>query len=218
MIPEAAVDSSWVILGFVLAAYGYGRCGCVLWKTRAAGIPWLPLLIATLTLIVLWHIRAGTLPGLSLHLLGAMLCTLVFGPALAVVPLSLALVSVCLTMHAEWMLLGLNACLLVFWPILISRLFTHLVSKLPSNIFVFIFVGGFFSSAGVVLLTGWTLAGMLWMMQIYPWGGMLEDFASYWLLVAFSEAWLTGMLLTVLVVYRPEQVAMFDAARYIDQA
>ena len=103
-------------------------------------------------------------------------------------------------------------------PILISRLFTHLVSKLPSNIFVFIFVGGFFSSAGVVLLTGWTLAGMLWMMQIYPWGGMLEDFASYWLLVVFSEAWLTGMLLTVLVVYRPEQVAMFDAARYIDQA
>ena len=58
----------------------------------------------------------------------------------------------------------------------------------------------------------------VWMMQIYPWGGMLEDFASYWLLVAFSEAWLTGMLLTVLVVYRPEQVAMFDAARYIDQA
>ena len=40
----------------------------------------------------------------------------------------------------------------------------------------------------------------------------------YWLLVAFSEAWLTGMLLTVLVVYRPEQVAMFDAVRYIDQA
>jgi uncharacterized membrane protein len=38
------------------------------------------------------------------------------------------------------------------------------------------------------------------------------------LLVAFSEAWLTGMLLTVLVVYRPERVAMFDPVRYIDQA
>jgi uncharacterized membrane protein len=218
VIPESAIDSSWVILGLVLAVFGYWRCGSVLWKTRAAGIPWLPLLIATLTLIVLWHIRAATLPGLSLHLLGAMLCTLVLGPALAVVPLTLALVSVTLTMHAEWTLLGLNACLLVFWPIVISRLLAHLVSKLPSNIFVFIFVGGFFSSAGVVLLTGWTLAGMLWLMQIYPWGSLLEDFASYWLLVAFSEAWLTGMLLTVLVVYRPERVALFDAARYIDRA
>jgi uncharacterized membrane protein len=47
---------------------------------------------------------------------------------------------------------------------------------------------------------------------------MLEDFASYWLLVAFSEAWLSGMLLTVLVVYSPERVALFDAVRYIDRA
>ncbi|MEN9879419.1 MAG: hypothetical protein RIQ55_65 [Pseudomonadota bacterium] len=219
MIPDSNGDLSWSIVGWLLAALGYLRVmRDVRRQTMNSAVPWLPLLIAAVALIVLWHIRAGTLPGLSLHLLGAMLCTLVFGPALAVVPLSLALVSVCLTMHAEWMLLGLNACLLVFWPVLISRLFAHLVSKLPSNIFVFIFVGGFFSSAGVVLLTGWTLAGMLWLMQIYPWGGMLEDFASYWLLVAFSEAWLTGMLLTVLVVYRPEQVVMFDAARYIDRA
>lgn len=185
---------------------------------RTAGVRWLPLLIASMALIVLWQIRAGTLPGLSLHLLGAMLCTLVFGPALAVAPLTLALVSVYLTTFADGSLFGLNACLLVFWPIVLSQLLAHLVSRMPSNIFVFIFVGGFFASAGVVLLTGWTLAGMLWLMQIYPWGGMLEDFASYWLLVAFSEAWLTGMLLTVMVVYRPELVAMFDAARYIDRA
>lgn len=168
--------------------------------------------------MVLWQIRAETLPGLSLHLLGAMLCTLVFGPGLAAIPLSLALVSVCVIASIDWALFGLNACLLVFLPILISRRFAHVVSKLPSNIFVFIFVGGFFASAGVVLLTGWTLAGMLWLMQIYPWGSLLEDFASYWLLVAFSEAWLTGMLLTVLVVYQPDRVAMFDAVRYIDQA
>lgn len=218
MIPDAAVDSSWVILGLVLAAYGYVRCGYALWKIRASAIPWLPLLVATLALIVLWHLRAGTLPGLSLHLLGAMLCTLVFGPSWAVIALSLALISVYISMPADWALFGLNACLLVFLPVLISRVLAHLVRRLPSNIFVFIFVGGFFSSAGVVLLTGWTLTAMLWLMQIYPWDSLLEDFASYWLLVAFSEAWLTGMLLTVLVVYQPERVVMFDATRYIDQA
>lgn len=70
----------------------------------------------------------------------------------------------------------------------------------------------------MVLLTGWLLAAVLWLMQFYPWAGLLEDFASYWLLVAFSEAWLSGMLLTVMVVYRPELVAMFDAGRYIDRA
>lgn len=218
MIPIAAVDSSWAILGSILAGLGYWRTGRRIWQVRSTGMPWLPLFVATLALIVLWQIRAETLPGLALHLLGAMLCTLVFGPAIAVVPMTLALISVYLTTPADWGLFGLNACLLVFWPIMISRYFAHLVSRLPSHIFVFIFVSGFFASAGVVLLTGWTLAAMLWLMQIYPWGSLLEDFASYWLLVAFSEAWLTGMLLTVLVVYRPERVAMFDAVRYIDRA
>lgn len=219
MIPDSYGDLSWSIAGLLLAALGYLRAMHGVWRQKVNhAVPWMPLLIASIAVMVLWQIRAGTLPGLSLHLLGATLCTLVLGPGLAVVPLTLALVSVYLTTSADWSLFGLNACLLVFWPIMASQLLARLVSKMPSNIFVFIFAGGFFSSAAVVLLTGWTLAGMLWVMQIYPWGGMLEDFAAYWLLVAFSEAWLTGMLLTVMVVYRPELVSMFDAVRYIDKA
>ena len=219
MIPLSQADPIWSALGFGLALLGYLRVAQqIVPQVRQQTIPWMHLLIATAALVVLWHIRAGTMPGLSLHLLGVMLCTLVFGPALAVLPLTIALVSVYLTGTESLVNFGLNASLLVFWPIIISKALAGLVARLPTNIFVFIFVGGFFASAGVVLITGWTLAGTLWLMQVYPWGGMLEDFAAYWLLVAFSEAWLTGMLLTVLVVYRPAWVAMFDAVRYIDQA
>ena len=219
MIPSGYGDLSWILLGWLLALLGYA---VTLWglrrQFRTMPLPWGALLIATGALLVLWQIRAGTLPGLSLHLMGAMLSTLVFGPALAVLPLSVALASVTLATGMDWSTFGLNAFLLVFWPVLVSRGLARLVSYLPSNIFVFIFLGGFFSSAAVVLLTGWLLTGVLWLMQLYPWGGMLEDFASYWLLVAFSEAWLSGMLLTVLVVYSPERVALFDAVRYIDRA
>ncbi len=219
MIPAGNGDPIWLVAGGLLAAFGYFQA---LTKIRHQAewhsLPWLALLIAMVALVVLWQIRAGTMSGLSLHLLGAMLSTLVFGPALAVVPLSVALISVTLTSSVEWQVFGLNACLLVFWPILVSQVLAGLVARLPSNIFVFIFVGGFFASAFVVLCTGWLMAGVLWLMQFYPWPGLLEDFASYWLLVAFSEAWLTGMLLTVMVVYRPELVAMFDAVRYIDRA
>lgn len=219
MIPASNGDPSWLVSGGLLAALGYIQALIrIRRQSTLSALPWLPLLIATVALVVLWQIRAGTMPGLSLHLLGAMLCTLVFGSALAVVPLSVALISVTLTTGADWQVFGLNACLLVFWPVLVSQVLTRLVARLPSNIFVFIFVGGFFASAFVVLCTGWLLAGVLWLMQFYPWAGLLEDFASYWLLVAFSEAWLTGMLLTVMVVYRPELVAMFDAVRYIDRA
>lgn len=219
MIPSGNGDPSWIVAGWLFATIGYWfAISNIRQQARSDRLLWAPLIIATITLVVLWQIRAGTLPGLSLHLLGGMLCTLVFGPALAVLPMTVALASVTLATGADWSSFGLNACLMVLWPVLISQNLARLVSRLPTNIFVFIFLGGFFSSAVVVLLTGWLLTIVLWLMQFYSWGGMLEDFASYWLLVAFSEAWLSGMLLTVLVVYRPERVALFDAVRYIDQA
>jgi len=219
MIHSAAIDPAWLITGFLIAASFY------IWTLRPLAqvvaeihARWSALLIASMSLIVLWHIRATVLHDLSLHLIGATLCTLVFGRRLALVPLTLALLFAQLSAAGDWSTLGLNACLLVLWPVALSLLVAHLVDRLPSNLFVFIFVGGFFGGAGVVVLTGWLLTLMLWLTQLYPWGPLLEDYASYWLLVGFAEAWLTGMLLTVMVVYRPDLVRLFDSARYIDNA
>ena len=219
MILTGNGDPAWIWAGFLLAGLLWGDALRVCWRERAQWpFPATPLLIATLSLAVLWHIRAVVQPGMSLHLLGAMLCTMVFGARLALLPLSLALVMAQFSAGAEWSVLGLNACLLVFWPIALSRLVLALVARLPPNMFVFIFVGGFFGSAAVVLFTGWLISLTLWRMQRDAWGPMLEDYASYWLLVAFSEAWLTGMLVTVRGVYRPELVRLCDVRRYIDRA
>jgi uncharacterized membrane protein len=219
MISSGAIDAAWLVTGFLLAAWFYGQWlrpwSCLLADLRAQ---WPALLIATLALVVLWHIRATVTYGLSLHLLGAMLCTLVFGPRLALFPLTIALVSAMVSSGADAVTLGLNATLLVLWPIGLSLVVARYVTRLPANIFIFIFVGGFFGSAAVVVLTGWLLSLVTWATQIIPWGALLEDYAMYWMLVGFSEAWLTGMLLTVMVVYRPDGVRMFDAARYIDNA
>lgn len=219
MIDSGAIDAAWLITGFLLSVVGYIRL-LQPWHTlwRDVGDQWPALLIATLALLVLWHIRATVVNGLSLHLLGAMLCTLVFGPRLAVLPLSIALLMAMATSGAALLTLGLNSVLLVLWPILLSLAMTSLVRRLPSNVFVFIFVGGFFGGAAVVVLTGWLLTLVLWLTQLMPWGPLLEDYGLYWLLVGFSEAWFTGMLLTIMVVYRPDSVRMFDAVRYIDRA
>lgn len=219
MIHSDAMDPAWWVTGFLIASWGY--LGCLrAFKGLLSDIRirWPALLIATLSLMVLWHIRATVLPGLSLHLLGATLCTLVFGYRLALFPLTATLLLAQFTAAGDWRTLGLNACILVLWPVAISRLVAYLVDRLPSNLFVFIFVGGFFGGAAVVVSTGWLLTLTLWLTQLYPWGPLLEDYAAYWLLVAFSEAWLTGMLLTVMVVYRPALVRMFDSTRYIDNA
>ena len=219
MIHSGAIDPAWLVTGFLIAGWFY-LLALRPFSVLLADIKerWPALLIAALALVVLWHIRATVLPGLSLHLIGATLCTLVFGRRLALLPLTIALVVSQITAVGEWRTLGLNACLLVLWPVALTQLVAHLVDRLPSNLFVFIFAGGFFGGAGVVLLTGWLLTLMFWLTQLYPWGPLLEDYAAYWLLVAFSEAWLTGMLLTVMVVYRPDLVRLFDSARYIDNA
>ncbi len=219
MIHSGAIDSAWLITGFLIAGWCYARL-LFPWRPLLQDLrmQWPALVIATLALLVLWHIRATVLNGLSLHLLGAMLCTLVFGPRLALVPLSTVLVVAEATSGASWWTLGLNASLLVLWPIALSTLISVVVRKLPANIFVFIFVGGFFGSAAVVVLTGWLLTLMLWLTQSMSWGPLLEDYGMYWMLVGFSEAWLTGMLLTVMVVYKPDAVRLFDAVRYIDNA
>jgi hypothetical protein len=42
------------------------------------------------------------------------------------------------------------------------------------------------------------------------------EYVPYLLYLAFGEATLTGMALTLMVVYRPQWVATFDDARYLD--
>jgi uncharacterized membrane protein len=49
----------------------------------------------------------------------------------------------------------------------------------------------------------------------YPLGYLLDEYLPYYLLMAWSEAFATGMLITVMVVYKPEWVATFDDHRYL---
>ncbi len=42
-----------------------------------------------------------------------------------------------------------------------------------------------------------------------------DDAPTMWLLLAFGEATLTGMIVTLAVVYKLQWVATFDDARYL---
>ena len=44
---------------------------------------------------------------------------------------------------------------------------------------------------------------------------LFGDYVPYLLYLAFAEGTLTGMVLTLAVVYRPQWVATFDDARYL---
>lgn len=167
-------------------------------------------------LTLLWSIKAGVLPGLDLHLLGAMTFTLEFGPWLAFVGLSLVLAGITVNGAAGWESFGLNALLMAGLPVLLAYgIYRFNQRRLSKNPFVFIFANGFFGSALTILATGVAASALLYLGGAYPLEKLLDDYLPYFLLLGFSEAWLSGALVTLLVVYRPQWVVSFDDSRYL---
>lgn len=167
-------------------------------------------------LTVIWSMKAGVKPGLGLHLLGATVFTLSFGPALAFVGLSLITLGVTLNGAAGIFALAINALLLAGVGVGLSHGFYRLlVGLLPKNFFVYIFINGFLGAALTVLGVGGVISLLLGIAEAYAWDYLLSEYLPYFLLLGFAEAWLSGMVLTLFVVYRPGWVATFDDAHYL---
>jgi uncharacterized membrane protein len=174
---------------------------------------WLGMIVL---LILVWSLKAGVKPGLSLHLLGAMVFTLSFGPYLAFVGLSLVLFGVTLNGEAGFFAYALNALLMVGVSVLLSQTIYRLILQwLPRHFFVYVFINGFFGSALTVFGVGLASVLLLAMAGAYGWGYLLSEYLPFFLLLGFAEAWLSGMLMTLFVVYRPNWVVTFDDSSYL---
>ena len=169
--------------------------------------PWFGSIVA---LIVLWQLEIKIEQGLILHLLGSALFCLMFGPARALLGLLLVMVAVTANGHGQWSMLGPNIVTNAGWPIGIIFLWSWLVRRyLPNHLFVFIFGNGFFGVAVTFFLTG---LGLMLVASVQPGvpGRIVEGWLPSVFLLSFSEAWLSGMILTLLVIYRPEWVVSFE--------
>lgn len=174
---------------------------------------WLGLIVA---LVLLWTMKASAQEGLSLHLLGANVFTLVFGPHLALVGLAVVLLCTSLNDGGAWFSYAANALLLAGVGVALSHgLFRLLAVRLPRNYFIYIFVNAFLCGGAVILGVGLVSTLLLGLGGAYPLPYLFEEYLPYFLLLAFSEAWLSGGVLTVFVIYRPHWVGSFDDAHYI---
>lgn len=170
--------------------------------------------IVILTLI--WSMKAGVKPGLSLHLVGATLFTLIGGPHLAFIGLCCVLAAVSLNGDGNWFAFALNALMPCGLGVGFSVIIFRLVDRfLPRHFFVFIFVNGFFGAAATVVALGVASTALLGLAGAYSFEYLVGEYLPYYLLLGFSEAWLTGMVITLMVVYFPKWVATFDDSRYI---
>ncbi len=165
---------------------------------------------------LLWTMNAGVREGLNLHLVGGTLATLMFGPWLALLAMAAVLVATALNGHLDWSALGINLLLTGAVPVSFTyALHRWAERRLPANAFVYIFVQAFAGSGVGVVLVGLVATLVLAISGAYPLAVLREEYLPFFLLLAFSEAWLGGMATTLMVVFRPEWVMTFDDRRYL---
>lgn len=170
--------------------------------------------IASLTL--LWSAQAGVKDGLSIHFLALTTLTLMYGWRSACALSFLIAALLTLTSELSWMQLPkyiLFSCLL---PIGISQIvFVLSYHYLPRNIFVFIFIAGFFNGA----LTGSfhiLVSGLYyWFTGNHDWTTIVDNYLVFIPLLAFPEGLLNGMSLTMFTVFKPEWLRVFSDRDYI---
>lgn len=160
--------------------------------------------------------RAGLQPGLSFHLLGATIFTLMMGPWLALLALSLVLAALALNGFLDPLALGLNL-LLSYAPVvaLTAGVLSLARRRLAPNLFVYVFVNAFLTGAAGLLLAACSGLLALWLAGAYAADHLLENALPFYFLLAWSEAFTSGLVMAILIVYRPEWVATFDDQRYL---
>jgi uncharacterized membrane protein len=171
---------------------------------------------ACVSLLVLWSIRSPVIGGIEFHFLGATAVTLMFGPGLAIGCLAVVMVGRLLMGQIDPGAFSMDVLLLAVLPVALSHATLRLSQRLfPPNLFIYIFAAAFFGAGIAMLGSGGATVGLHAIFGTPGEAMMAELFLPYCLLLGFAEATLTGMVVTLLVVYRPSWVGTFDDARYL---
>jgi uncharacterized membrane protein len=162
---------------------------------------------------VVWILRAGIEPGHNYHLLGATALCLMFGWQFALMAVSLVLVITTWQGPAGWETFAVNALVMGAVPVLFTRLMLYACQRwLPHNFFIYVFINAFLTGALSMLLCGYAASAVLAMADYMPASSYLQVIP----LLMFGEAFLNGMLMILLVAYKPQWVATFHDRWYLD--
>ncbi len=218
-VGSAPLPTTWVVASFVAAL---GALAWALWtapwrrfaSSEAAHV-WYGTIFA---LAVLWSVRAVVGGVVVIHLLGTAGFALAAGAPLAliggavVVGITALIQGSPLANTAAVFLLG------VALPVAVTFAVLRATQRfLPANFFVYVFAAAFFGAALALGTSGLGGAALVAATGGPETAALVGDLLPYLLYLAFAEGTLTGMVITLLVVYRPNWVATFDDGRYLDR-
>jgi uncharacterized membrane protein len=162
---------------------------------------------------VVWILRAGIEPGHNYHLLGATALCLMFGWQFALFAISLVLLITTWQGPAGWEAFAINALVMGAVPVLFTQGMLYACQHwLQHNFFIYVFINAFLTGALSMLLCGYTASVVLTLADNMPGSGYLQVIP----LLMFGEAFLNGMLMILLVAYKPRWVSTFHDHWYLD--
>ncbi|MCF7528856.1 energy-coupling factor ABC transporter permease [Neisseria lisongii] len=181
-------------------------------RYRSAG------LLAALIFASAWSLSAapdqGQLAGINYHLLAVNLVALMIGIP-AAFWLAACLLLPYLWLNGDWQAYPVNALALLLPPLLVNFTARTLVKRLPANIFIFIFANGFLASAASMLLTGAVLVCIWHGVGAFSDGLLWNTAFPVFFLIAWAEAFLSGLSTAVFVALRPHWINTFEDNRYL---
>lgn len=220
MLSASLLTTTQIILSLLL----YG--GTLLWAL--ARISWVELVAdsrrqhlfygSVFALFVLWLLRKEFDNGLTFHFLGLTVVTLMLDWPLALVAGTLAQLGMVALGLDDVAALGVNGLLRILIPVLVTVAASRFLERFkPTNLFLYIFISGFFAASFAAVGTMLTGMGLLaWSGQLTPPGSLVE-LVGYMIMVMFPEGFINGMGVAALVVFHPEWVETFDTDRYLQE-
>ena len=170
-----------------------------------------------LAVLMVWQLRADLDGGPALHLLGATLLTLAFGWRLAVIALSIVLLFTTAITTGDWRSLGVNGSLLILLGVAISYAVARATERLlPRHLFVYLFVSAFFGAALTIAVVSFATLYVAGAADIMSPHALSGNYRPTSLLLLFPEAFITGALVTLGAIYRPQWLVSFCERRYLD--
>ncbi len=173
------------------------------------------LLASCVILWLVWRNGAGVTPGMEFHLLLVTTITLMFGWPFAILCVSLAQLGLTIEGQADWATYSLNTLCNGIIPVWITYgMYWLAYTWLPRHFFIYIFVTSFAGSALAMLAS--RLSGLSILLSSGTYSlTELGDEPLFIIIMLFPEAFTNGLVMTVLVTYRPQWVSSFSDKHFL---
>ncbi|MCA1978022.1 MAG: energy-coupling factor ABC transporter permease [Thiobacillus sp.] len=212
-LPESLLWAGWAGLAFL--AWRWLMSGD--WRRLADQAKLNLFLAATVAILALWQIKTGVKPGLSFHLYGIAVLTMMFGFWRATFAGTLVLAANAVFGKGAWATLGVDALVTAALPAAVSwNLYRLLDRRLPNHFFIYVLGNGFAGGGLSVVAIGLATTLLMAASGAYSTEYLFAHYTPYaTLLISWGEAFMSGMAVTVMAVYKPHWLESFDDARYI---